>query len=281
MGDRYMVKRILLFAMILMFVSFPMNAEAQTRVTKEDVYRTIRENMLAHKSEFTINMSAKTLKEIGTSTDLLKAAASIDNINTAKDGDYLMVTVSSWSETWKYNTLGKASITVSVKYRTTLSQEKLLDAKLSNAVKALKLSGKSDYEKVKAIHDYIVNRVIYDQSLTKYTAYSAIINKSAVCQGYAAAAYLMFLDAGIDSKIISGTADGGSHVWNIVEVDGKWYNIDLTWDDPTTPDGTQATSYDYFLKNAKAFGDHTRASEFSTREFIKAYPIAAESYQLN
>jgi transglutaminase/protease-like cytokinesis protein 3 len=276
-----MVKRILYITLILLFVGLPGNVKAQTNMTKEDVIRTVRDNFVARKPEFTINMSTKTLKELGTNMDLLKAAVAMDDESTSKDGDYLDVSVSSWGETWTYNNLGKASIIVTAKYRTTLKQEQLLDDKLEIILKSLKLENATDYEKVKAIHDYIINRASYDQTYKKYTAYNALIYKSAVCQGYAAAAYRLLSDAGIESRIISGTAGGGSHIWNIVKVDGKWYNLDLTWDDPIMSDGKQVISYDYFLKNDKVFSDHARAAAYRTEEFLAAYPIAAKSYKMS
>ena len=69
------------------------------------------------------------------------------------------------------------------------------------------------------------------------------------------------------------------HGWNIVKVDGNWYNIDLTWDDPITKSGKHVIRYDYFLKNAKEFSDHKRNPEYNTKAFLKAYPIAKVSYE--
>jgi transglutaminase/protease-like cytokinesis protein 3 len=75
-------------------------------------------------------------------------------------------------------------------------------------------------------------------------------------------------------------AGGEEHVWNIVKVDGKWYNIDLTWDDPILDNGESMISYDFFLKNNEDFYDHLRAPEYSTEEFLLAHEISGESYIL-
>jgi hypothetical protein len=273
-----MVKRVLLLAVIVLFMGMPIKAGAYTDTTKEEVYRIIRDNFTAHTAEFTINLSAETLDEIGTDTDLLEAAAALDDKNTSKDGDYLEVSVLRWQADWKYNNAGKASITVTAEYRTTAEQEKLLDDEIDRALKSLNLKEATDYEKVKAIHDYIIENASYDRSMERYTAYDALIDNLAVCQGYAAAAYRMFTDTGIESRIISGIAGDGAHIWNIVKVDGKWYNIDMTWDDPVMEDGSQLLRYDYFLKNAEAFSDHRRDSAYNTDGFTQAYPIAADNY---
>jgi transglutaminase/protease-like cytokinesis protein 3 len=275
-----MIKRLLFIILIVLLFGLPEKAGAQTNMTKNDVLRAVRDNFVARKSEFTIKMTTKTLKELGTDTDLLKAAIAMDDKSTSKDGDYLDVTVSSWNETWTYNNLGKASIIITASYRTTLKQEQVLDEKIASILKSLNLKNATDYQKVKAIHDYIINRASYDQSMRKYTAYNALINKSAVCEGYAAAAYRLFTDAGLVSRIISGTTAQGSHIWNIVKVDGKWYNIDLTWDDPIMSNGKNIISYDYFLKNDKAFSDHIRDSRYTTEAFLAIYPIAAKSYSV-
>lgn len=280
MTKRSIVKRILAFALIFVITGFPVNADAQTYTSEKEVYSTIRSNLLAHNKQFTIKMNKKTMNKIGTDTELFDQVIALDDKATSRDGDYLKLSVDSWSESWQWNSLGgTATLTFSAVYRTTLSQEKKLDAKIKSILKSLNIKNASDYQKVKAIHDYIINKVSYDHTLKKHSAYDALINKSAVCEGYAAAAYRLYTDAGIGSRIITGKAGGGSHAWNIVKVNGKWYNIDLTWDDPVTNTGEQVLRYDYFLKNAKDFSDHVRDSEYSTQAFLKAYLIAAKSYK--
>jgi transglutaminase/protease-like cytokinesis protein 3 len=274
-----MGKKIIAFFLVLLFVTAPIEASAKTYTTQEEVFSIIKKNLLAHKQEFTIEMNKATMKKIGTKSDLFALSTAKDDKNTSKDGDYLKSSVKSWRTGWSWGSLGDtASLTFSAEYRTTVKQEKTLDTKIGSVLKALDLEDATDYKKVKAIHDYIIKRTSYDQTLKKHTAYNALINKSSVCEGYALAAYRMFTDAGIECRIITGTAGGGSHAWNIVKVNGKWYNIDLTWDDPIMSSGEQVLRYDYFLKNEKEFNDHTRAAEYNTKAFHKAYPMAQDSY---
>ena len=221
------------------------------------------------------------MNELGRKADLFSAVATLDDKKTSKDGDYLNLSISSWSSNWQWSSQGEtAKLTFSAVYKTTLKQEKAVDEKISDILEVLKLDKRSEYQKVKAIHDYIIKKTSYDQSLEKHSAYDALINKSAVCEGYALAAYRLFTEAGIKCRIITGYAKGVSHAWNIVSVDGKWYNIDLTWDDPITNTGKPVLSYDYFLKNTKDFSDHTRDKEYKTGAFLKKYPIAKESYKM-
>lgn len=276
-----MAKRFLGTVMVLLFIflSAPIDASAKTYTNKEDVYNIIRDNLLAHNEKFTIKMSLKTMGAIGTKTDLFEIVAALDDKNTSKDADYLKLSVTRWSASWKWSNMSStSSLTFSAEYETTAEQEEKVDAKIESALKALNLEDASDYEKVKAIHDYLIERISYDRTLRKHSAYDALINKSAVCEGYATSAYRLFTDAGLEARIITGRAGGGPHAWNIVKVDDEWYDIDLTWDDPITNTGEQLLRYDYFLKSEKDFSDHIRASEFSTKAFLKAYPMAVQSY---
>ncbi len=92
----------------------------------------------------------------------------------------------------------------------------------------------SEYEAVKAFHDAIVLGCSFSkEGEYVHTAYGALIEGHAQCEGYAfAMAYLCNM-AGIDNYVVTGTdGKGASHAWNKVSVDGEWYNVDCTWDDP-------------------------------------------------
>ena len=118
--------------------------------------------------------------------------------------------------------------------------------------------GMTEYQKVKAIHDYIVNNTQYDYDNylngtipeSSYGPEGVLVYGKAVCQGYAYAFELLCELADIEAVVVTGTANGGGHAWNQVKVDGVWYNIDTTWDDPVAYWGgvyVDILSYDYFL----------------------------------
>ncbi len=93
-----------------------------------------------------------------------------------------------------------------------------------------------DYEKAMYIHDYIVNNCRYleesDDTIYESTAYGCLVEGVANCEGYAKAFDLLASDAGLQSILVTGTTnDGKNHAWNQVNVNGNWYNIDVTWDD--------------------------------------------------
>ena len=107
----------------------------------------------------------------------------------------------------------------------------------------------------------------------KYTAYAALINKTAVCQGYANLFYRLMLELGVDCRIITGIGNGGPHGWNIVCLEGKYYNLDASSDT-----GFSASEYYAFLKCDSDMVKYTRNPEFQTEEFQSAYPMAKKSY---
>ena len=118
----------------------------------------------------------------------------------------------------------------------------------------------STIEKASAIHDYIVSCTSYvgdrqsKNGYTPYLAYGALVEGIAVCQGYASAFNALCAEAGIRSCAVTN----GSHMWNIVLADGKFYVFDTTWDDPVPdiPGKVENTYRGVPLEKASADGVH-------------------------
>ncbi len=246
--------------------------------TKKQVAEEISKGLLDRKERIQVKMKYSVLKKIPDMNAFLEEIEAKDDRATAKDADYLQFSIRQWHMKTAWIEGGDATVTLDVVYKCSYAEEKQLDKAIKNAIKSLELAGKNDYEKVKAIHDYIIDSVSYDTTLSRTSAYDALINQSAVCEGYAMAAYRMFSEAGLETRIIAGLGDGAPHAWNIVKVDGRWYNIDLTWDDPLTNDGEAMRTYDYFLKSNKDFTGHIRSAEYITDQFLKGYSISKTSY---
>jgi transglutaminase-like putative cysteine protease len=103
----------------------------------------------------------------------------------------------------------------------------------------------NDYQKVKYLHDYLATHVAYDSGGNfQHNLYGALVEKRAVCDGYAFAFQYLLSLIGIDSRIVYGSADGVGHAWNIVRMDGEYYHVDVTWD--STADETEPVTYSYF-----------------------------------
>ena len=105
----------------------------------------------------------------------------------------------------------------------------------------------NNYDKIKLFHDYIVNNTIYDQnnndkSNTAY-GYNLITTGKAICGGYSDIMSIYLNTLGIQNYKITSE----NHVWNLVNIDGIWYHLDVTWDDPVASDGKQYLLHNFFL----------------------------------
>lgn len=212
-------------------------------------------------------------------------AKAIAHTGVGKEGDYILwncqgYTVGATQEASSQGSGYDVHITFTFTYLSDADQEAQMDQAVADLLSSLDLSSKTDYQKIKAIYDYICSNItydydnLYDDSYTlKHSSYAALINKKAVCQGYASLFYRLALEAGIDARVISGDSNG-PHAWNIVKIEGSYYNLDSTWD-------AGNTEYEYFLKNAKDFPNHTRDAAYTTAAFTSSYPIAATSYAVH
>ena len=150
-----------------------------------------------------------------------------------------------------------------------------------------KMTGNT-YKDILKIHDYLVDSIEYDskyESMGTYSIYGALIDKKSVCEGYAKSLKYLLDAAGIPCVIVQGTATNSSgktenHAWNCVNIDGKWYYIDATWDDPIIiGNGTIAKSvqYKYFMKGSKVLNkDHVLSYKFSDKGRTYKYPAVEE-----
>lgn len=135
------------------------------------------------------------------------------------------------------------------------SQEKEVLIKVKQVMEENIGSNMTEYEKEKAIHDYIINNADYDNMALMYgewfteyadQPYGVLINKQSICVGYATT-FKLFMDLlEIENVIVSGWAASRDdlHAWNLVKLDdGNWYAVDVSWDDPNVE---ESVSYYYF-----------------------------------
>ncbi len=126
-----------------------------------------------------------------------------------------------------------------------------------------RLSGNTE-NKIRGVHDYLVENLEYDSSVSKdniYNIYGALINRITVCEGYARAFKAIMDDLEIPCLIACGTGENSSgetesHAWNYVMIDGKWYAMDVTWDDPIIIGNGRVSkdvNYRYYLKGSREF----------------------------
>lgn len=176
-------------------------------------------------------------------------------------------------------------LTYNMTYYTTQEQEQVVSEEVLKVLNQLELEGKTTFEKIKAIYHYLVTTVTYDYDnledtsyLLKYTAYAALINKTAICQGYAVAFYRLLMEADIPVRVIRGVSGNENHAWNIAELDNYWYNVDSTWDSGSYP---EEGIYSWFLLNQDSFTNHVRDDMYQKKEFNAAYPMGSDNYTID
>jgi len=209
--------------------------------------------------------------------EIVEKAFLIDDESTSDDYDYMKNKYRGY--TASIRGIGIYIMKYEFDYSETGVQTQWVNERVKEILKALELEDKSEYEKIKRIHDYIIDNISYDITAKNNSAYEGLKNGITACQGYANLAYKLFTEAGIHARIVTGIADGEAHAWNIVRIGDLWYNIDCTWDDPIGG-SNHDRRYDYFLKNNAQFMEHIRDEEYDTEEFNTKYRMADESWQI-
>jgi hypothetical protein len=145
----------------------------------------------------------------------------------------------------------------------TAEKDAELDAAVNQALGQVSDTS-SDLEKALALHDYLVLNCAYNWAVATeteknmttsnpvFSAYGALVNQDAVCQGYALAYELLLQEVGI--QCVMATSDTMKHAWNMVKLDGAWYHVDTTWDDPT-PNTEGQVFHTYFLISDETMQD--------------------------
>lgn len=118
-------------------------------------------------------------------------------------------------------------------------------------IKSLLSDDMSDFEKILVVHDYIVNNYSYDTTYKSRTLDTMVLQKTGVCQGYTYLFKYVMDNIGIDCVTVP--SDENNHIWNKVKINGEWYNIDLTSDDPIYEDSyipfSTEICRDFFILN--------------------------------
>lgn len=122
---------------------------------------------------------------------------------------------------------------------TIAERQKILDAKVESIFAEVITPSMSETEKALALHNWIVENTTYNYAASEnesahresWSAYSALINGTAICEGLSKAYQLLLYRAGINCGLVTGPG----HMWNYVNLDGKWYQTDITWADIDVP----------------------------------------------
>lgn len=148
-----------------------------------------------------------------------------------------------WAYTFSWKGKGN-TFELRLPYPVHLNMKVVSDGLIKKAVnEALEgTKGMDDFDKARHIHDYICQKVDYQGNASDQSIYGALVKHSCVCAGYARAFHYLCHEAGLRCYYVRGNCKAlglDRHAWNIVELDGKLYMVDVTWDD-------SINGYDYF-----------------------------------
>lgn len=163
---------------------------------------------------------------------------------------------------------GYVDLDMKLAYDMTTEEAHQISARVERIVQEMPI-GLNDFEKVKYVNDFVVLNTAYnlESAASPYTPYSILFNGEGVCEGYALTTLLLLEAAGVETRYISGKVETGLHAWNLVKLDGEWYHLDTTWNDPV-PNQPGKVRYDYFLVS-----DATLRADHSWEE--GKYPVTA------
>lgn len=134
----------------------------------------------------------------------------------------------------------------------------------------------SDIEKALVLHDYLVREVDYgfDDKDDCYGVKGALVNRLAVCNGYALAYSRLLQECGISSYVVG--SDAMDHAWNLVKINGNWYHVDVTWDDPTNQRGGYV-SHTFFMRSDTEMLNHLEHYAWGIQNSLQTTPKASVS----
>lgn len=201
----------------------------------------------------------------------------VKDVQTISNNDSTLTSVNNFADPLNsflniktsYDDSGEVNVVLKRLY--TDEKIKMVNDKVDDVIKNNINSSMSIEDKIKTIHDYIINNTSYDverndNGISDYdsnTAYGALIQGKAICSGYADAMAIFLRKFNVENyKIASGT-----HVWNAVKLNNNWFHLDLTWDDPVSSKGN-ILDHKYFLVNNEEL--KSADGELTDHDFNKA-----------
>jgi hypothetical protein len=259
----------------------------------EDAALQMREYLKSHTTEFSIETNKNGYNKDEIAPIMMYKA--FEETGSGTEGDYLRFAVRSYKcRITSYTNYYK--LTYNITYFTTPEEEDALTRKINEIISSLNIDKMSDYQKIEALYRYVTTNVEYSEDMDDphiYSAYNAVFNGNAVCQGVAQLMYRMYTDCGISCRVIAGTSvdlddpdSDGNHVWLIVKLDGIYYLLDPTWDL-----GNRFENCLFFLKGSSDFDSNNSNlihvannnnkltfPDYNSDEFKAAYPISKTKY---
>ena len=281
------------------------NPAANEFTNKAKAADYLKEQMVKRNKKISLIYNAGTFPS-GLGNELYEMARTDDekaDPATAAQGDYLRYTIKpntiriTTGIDGKVGSLNSYTFTFELDYYTSKQEEEAVDAKVSQILASFANNGitqaSSDYDKAKAVYDYLATNLHYnnnprpDNGNLMITAYDSLVRKEAQCYGQTLGAYRLLKELGLVTRRVNGDLyledkkDTIAHGWNLVLMDGKWYNFDATGA-ATYYEETNDMTYKKLLKPYDTFVSqgYTLNAEYAlTSAFGKAHPYGTTVYQ--
>lgn len=268
-------------------------SQEYTTASRDEAAAEMRGHLKNRDTSFTVNAPTDgyPLKEMG--SRMMYQACAETGVGT--EGDYLRFAIKSFRCTAR-SSGGMCRLEYDVNYYTTAEEEARLTEEINGIISSLELDGLSDFAKISVLYRYVAENVNYSDDLSDpyvYSAYNAVFDHHAVCQGVTQLLYRLFNDCGISCRVIAGISrdirginPDGYHVWLIVRLDDKYYLLDPTWDMKFN-----GRIYYYFLKGSTDFDSDISVlthipqndnglsfPDYNSEEFSSEYPVSPTMY---
>ena len=264
----------------------PKDVPLSARISNYDqVISDIRHGLHDHAAYITVSFSySENIQKELTAVVADWMEEALEETDDPAEGDYIRYQSGGYEIacTCKPAAEGRYQYTVKItpEHYTYLAQEEEVSAAIAELEESFGFTAEtSEYEKISAIYSWVCDHVKYDavhrnndHAHLRSTAYAAVIWRTAACQGYSVTLYRLLREAGIGCRVVTGTAQKVDsspefHAWNIVELEGKWYHLDATWD-------AGRENWDYFLRGSESLTDHTLGKSFVDKGFASRYAIS-------
>lgn len=169
---------------------------------------------------------------------------------------------------------------ITFNYQSSPQQDQFVEEKIQEIAAAIRKPNQTDLDILIEVHEYIITTYSYSLETkgSPYQVYTLFTEKQGVCQAYALIACKLLSCLGIASFFVPNTVEVDGHGWNLVQIAGKWYHVDFTWDDPNNYFGNfeiPSVNYQYFLKTDEQV---LALHPFNTMYFPPAYCTKFQSF---
>lgn len=268
-------KRMLALGLVLALTVSSVFAGTYTADTATEFYEMLGQAWENQEETTTIHYDGKSSDLTGDYLTLAQFQRSLAAYCAdASNYDYVALNLNDGN----FTNLGDSYVFSAMEFLNTVEQLAWVEEQVEEIADSLDLDDADDFTKIKTVYAYMTSSFVYDQSLTRFSAYDLLADGTAVCQGYALLTCRLLEAVDVNARMITGFSQSQPHAWNQVEWEGQWYSLDTTWD-ASGEVGTPG-SWNFFMKGVSDFSGHTLVDQFWDEGYTDDHPQAMDGYPL-